>query len=145
MWSAAKCHRRKTQREAAREKRQQDPVLVTDEDMEVVFPHIDHAMESPINSPDPVMHSPPASPISQGELDYTMVLTMAQNAQLGDMYTDNDKIRSVCDGLLRDYQLRDYAIESLTRLVKKAVDFSSGSSIGTQKLGMQGRTGRSVV
>ena len=44
------------------------------------------------------------------------------NAQLGDMYTDNDKIRSVCDGLLRDYRLRDEAIDNLTRLVKKAVD-----------------------
>ena len=81
-------------------------------------------MASPIGSPDPAMHSPPASPISQGELDYSMVLTMVQklNAQLGDMYTDNDKIRSVCDGLLRDYRLRDEAIDNLTRLVKKAVD-----------------------
>ena len=53
-----------------------------------------------------------------------MVLTMVQklNAQLGDMYTDNDKIRSVCDGLPRDYRLRDEAIENLTQLVKKAVD-----------------------
>ena len=65
-----------------------------------------------------------ASPISQGELDYTMVLTMVQklSAQLGDMYTDKDKIRSVCDGLLRDYRLRDEAIENLTPLVKKGAD-----------------------
>ena len=92
--------------------------------MEVVFPHIDPAMKSPINSPDPAMHSPPASPISQGELDYAMVLTMVQrlNAQLGDMYTDNDKITSVCDGLLREYRLRNEAIGNLKRLVKKAVD-----------------------
>ena len=35
---------------------------------------------------------------------------------------DNEKIRSVCDGLLRDYQIRDEAIANLTRLVKEAVD-----------------------
>ena len=66
----------------------------------------------------------PASPISQGELDYTVVLTMVQkiNNQLGDMNVDNDKIRSVCDGLLRDYQPRDEAITNLTRLVKEAVN-----------------------
>ena len=128
MRSAAKRHRRKTQREAARERRQQDPVIATDEDLEVAFPHIDPAMESPIISPDPAMesqmHSPPASPISQGELDYTVALTMVQklNAQLGDMHMDNEKIESICDGLLRDYRLRDEAIDNLTQLVKKAVD-----------------------
>ena len=92
--------------------------------MEVVFPHLDTDMTSPVGSPDPATHSPPASQISQKELDYTMVMTMVQklNAQLGDIYTDNDKIRSVCDGLLRDYPLRDEAIENLTQLVKRAVD-----------------------
>ena len=44
------------------------------------------------------------------------------NDQLGDMHVDNDKIMSVCDGLLRDYQLHDEAITNLTRLVKEAVD-----------------------
>ena len=44
------------------------------------------------------------------------------NAQLGKMHTDNEKIRSVCDGLLRDYRLRDEAIDNLTRLVQKTVD-----------------------
>ena len=113
MRSAAKHHRRKTQREAVRERRQQDPVPATDEDIEVAFPLMQPAMDSQLNSP-------PASPISQGELDYTVVLTMVQkiNDQLGDMH---DKIRSVCDGLLRDYQLRDEAITNLTRLVKEAV------------------------
>ena len=117
MRSAAKRHRRKTQREATRERRQQDPV-VTDEDLEVAFLHMEPAMESPIDSPDLHMQSPPASPISQGEIDYTVVLTMVQklNTQLGDVHMDNDKIRSVCDGLLRDYRLRDEAIENLTRL-----------------------------
>ena len=45
-----------------------------------------------------------------------------QNGQLGDIHMDNEKIRSVCDGLLRDYRLRDEAIANLTRLVKEAVD-----------------------
>ena len=44
------------------------------------------------------------------------------NNHLGDMNVDNEKITSVCDGLLRDYQLRDEAITNLTRLVKEAVD-----------------------
>ena len=68
--------------------------------------------------------SPPASPASQGELDYNVVLTMVQkiNNQLGDMNGDNEKIRSVCDGLLRDYQIRDEAIGYLTRLVKETLD-----------------------
>ena len=67
-----------------------------------------------------IRHRPP---ISQ-EMDYAVVLTMVQklNAQLGNMHMDNDKIRSVCDGLLRDYRLRDEAIDNVTRLVKKAVD-----------------------
>ena len=34
----------------------------------------------------------------------------------------NKKNRSVCDGLLRGYQIRDEAIANLTRLVKEAVD-----------------------
>ena len=38
------------------------------------------------------------------------------------MNVDNEKIRSVCVGLLRDYQIRDEAITNLTRLVKETVD-----------------------
>ena len=118
MRSATKRNRRKSQREAARERRQRDPVPATeDEDLEVTFPHIQPVMESPLSSP-------PASPTSQGELHYCVVLTMVQkiNNQLGDMNVDNAKIRSVCDGLLRDYQIRDEAITDLTRLVRETVD-----------------------
>ena len=88
-----------------------------DEDLEVAFPHIQPVMESPLSSP-------PASPASQGELEYSVVLTMVQkiNNQLGDMNVDNEKIRSVCDGLLPDYQIRDEAITNLTRLVRETVD-----------------------
>ena len=88
-----------------------------DDDLEVAFPHIQPTMESQLSSP-------PASPISQGELDYRVVLTMVQkiNNQLGGMNVDNEKIRSVCDGLLQDYQIRDEAIANRTRLEKETVD-----------------------
>ena len=75
MRSAAKRNRRKSQREAAHERRQRDPEPVTeDEDWEVVFPHIQPVMElqeSPLSSP-------PASPASPGELVYGVVLDMVQ-------------------------------------------------------------------
>ena len=63
---------------------------MTDEDMEIAFPHLNTEMASPTGSPDTATHSPPASPISQGELDYIMVMTMVQklNAQLDDIYTE---------------------------------------------------------
>ena len=75
MRSAAKRNRRKSQREAARERRQRDPE------------HIQPVMElweSPLSSP-------PASPASPGELDYGVVLDMVQkiNNRLGDMNIDN--------------------------------------------------------
>ena len=38
------------------------------------------------------------------------------------MNIDNEKIRSVCHGLLRDYRVRDEAIGNLTRLVKETLD-----------------------
>ena len=49
---------------------------------------------------------------------------MAQkiNNRLGDMNIDNGKIRSVCDGLLRDYRDWDEAIGNLTRLVMETLD-----------------------
>ena len=64
------------------------------------------------------------SPASQGELDYSVVLTMVHriNNRLGDMNIDNEKIRSVCDGLLRENRVRDEAIGNLTRLVKETLD-----------------------
>ena len=66
--------------------------------------------------------SPPISPASPGELDYGVVLDMVQkiNGQLGAFSLDTENIRSVCDGLLRDY--KDQAIGNLTRLVKETLD-----------------------
>ena len=46
-----------------------DPAPVTDEDIEVAFPNMQPAMDSQLSSP-------PASPISQSERDYTVILTM---------------------------------------------------------------------
>ena len=70
MKSAAKKIRKKTQREAARIKRQAAPGPVSeDEDPEV---HFRPVMDCP-DSPPP---SPPASP---GEADYGLVLDMVEN------------------------------------------------------------------
>ena len=43
-------------------------------------------------------------------------------SRLRDMNLDTERIRSVCDGLLRDYRDRDAAIGNLTRLVKETLD-----------------------
>ena len=51
-----------------------------------------------------------------------MVWCQKINSRLGDMNLDTEMIRSVCDGLLRDYRDRDAAIGSLTRLVKETLD-----------------------
>ena len=74
--------------------------------------------------PESPSSSPPISPTSPGELDYGVVLDMVQkiNSRLGDMTMDTERIRSVCDGLLRDYRDRDAAIGNLTRLVKETLD-----------------------
>ena len=72
MRSAVKWNRRKKQREVARERRQWDSVPATEDvDLEVAFPHIQPAMDLQLSSP-------PASPISQGELEYSVLLTMVQ-------------------------------------------------------------------
>ena len=74
--------------------------------------------------PESPSSSHPISPASPGELDYGVVLGMVQeiNSRLGDMNLDTERIRSVCDGLLRDYRDRDEAIGNLTRLVKATLD-----------------------
>ena len=74
--------------------------------------------------PDSPSSSPPVSPASPRELYYGVVLDMVQkiNGQLGAMNLDTEKIRSVCDGLLRDYKDRDTAIGNLTRLVRETLE-----------------------
>ena len=80
MRSAAKRNRRKTQREAARARRQ--------------------------GNPDPVTEDEVRDPASPRELDYGVVLDMVEkiNSQLGTLKLDAENIRSVCNGLLRDYK-----------------------------------------
>ena len=64
MRSAAKKNKKKSQREAARVKRQGAPGAISeDEDPEV---HFRPVMDQPDSSPP----SPPPSPVSQGETDY---------------------------------------------------------------------------
>ena len=72
MRSAAKKIRKNSQREAARVKRQGAPEPVSeDEDPEV---HFRLVMDCPESTP----LSPPASPVSQGETDYGLVLDTVQ-------------------------------------------------------------------
>ena len=123
MRSAAKRNRRKSQQEAAREKRQGDPVFEAEES-EIVFT----TTESPTDPPSPVPRSPPASPSVSVDLQYEDVLEMVQmlNKELGLINLDNVKIRTVCNQLLQDNQARDRAISDLTGLVKRSLDSPSG-------------------
>ena len=63
-------------------------------------------------------------PTSPGELEYGMMLDMVQkiNNRLGEMNLDTERIRSVCDGLLKDYRDCDEAIGNLTKLVRETLD-----------------------
>ena len=96
MKSSTRRSRRKTQREAAREKRQRDPVSDGEvEESEIVF----RVTESPTDPPSPVPRSPPASPSASADLRYEDVLDMVL---INLVNLDNDKIRSVCNQLLKD-------------------------------------------
>ena len=123
MRSAAKRNHRKSQREAALEKRQGDPVFEAEES-EIVF----KTTESPTDPPSPVPRSPPASPTVSANLQYKDVLDMVQrlNEELGLINLDSVKIRTVCNQLLQDNQARDRAIRDLTGLVKRSLDSLSG-------------------
>ena len=121
MRSSTKRNRRKTQREAAREKRQGDPVFGNEEEeSEIVF----RSTESPTDHPSPVPQSPPGSPGGSADLQYEDVLDMVQrlNKELGLITLDNDKIRTVCSQLLKDNQARDRAIGDLIGLVERSLD-----------------------
>ena len=73
MKSAAKKSKRKSQREAARVKRQGVPDPVSEDDDPEV--HFRPVMEQPDSTPP----TPPPSPVSQGEMDYGVVLDMVQH------------------------------------------------------------------
>ena len=80
--------------------------------------------ESPTDHPSPVHRSPPGSPSGSADLQYEDVLDMVQrlHKELGLITLDNDKIRTVCNQLLKDNQARDWAIGDLTGLVQGSLD-----------------------
>ena len=68
--------------------------------------------------------SPPASPTSQGEADYGLVLDMVENLKdkLSALNLDNDNIRAACDALRQQCRDQGVAFGDLTRLVKESLD-----------------------
>ena len=121
MRSSTKRNRRKTQREAAREKRQGDPVFGNEtEESEIVL----RSTESLTDHLSTVPQSPPGSPSGSADVQYEDVLDMVQrlHKELGLITLDNDKIRTVCNQLLKDNQARDRAIGDLTGLVERSLD-----------------------
>ena len=105
MKSVTKRNRRKSQREAARLKRQGVPgPTLDDEEMEVHF-------NQSVDAPDPPPASPLHSPMNQedttqGGTDYAVVLDMVQNLRdkLCALNLDNANIRAACDALRRQCQ-----------------------------------------
>ena len=118
MRSSSKRNKRKTEREAAREKRQTDPEF--GEEAEIIFRNT----ESPMDHSSPVPRSPPGSPSGSADLQYEDVLEMVQRfrKELGLITLDYDKIRTVCSQLLKDNQARDRAIGDLNGLVQRSLD-----------------------
>ena len=110
--------KRKTQREAARGKRQMYPEFSgEEEDTEIVF----HPSGPAADPSPPAPLSPPDSPDSSAEIQCGVALDMVQkiNSQLGLITLDNDKIRTVCEKLLQDNKDRD---RDLTGVVKRSLD-----------------------
>ena len=77
-----------------------------------------------MDCPDSPTLSPPASPVSQGEADYGLVLDMAKKLKdkLSALNLDNDNIRAACDALRQQCQDQGVAFGDLTRLVKESLD-----------------------
>ena len=123
MKSVTKRNRRKSQREAARLKRQGVPgPTLDDEEMEVHF-------SQTMDTPDPPLASPPHSPTNQeettqGETDYAVVLDMVQNLRdkLCALNLDNANIRAACDALRRQCQDQGVAFGDLSQLVKQSLE-----------------------
>ena len=109
-----------TTRRCTRKKAEGSGIRCEEEETEIVF----RSSAPPTDPPTPVPLSPPDSPNTSAELQYKVVLDMVQkiNSELGLINLDNDKIKSVCDQLLKDNKARDRAIGDLTGLVKKCLD-----------------------
>ena len=77
-----------------------------------------------MDCPESTPLSPPASPVSQGETDYGLVLDMVQKlkGQLNTLNLDNDIIRAARDALRQQCRDQGVAFGDLTRLVKESLD-----------------------
>ena len=135
MKSVNKRNRRKSQREAARLKRQGVPGPTSnDEDVEV---HFKQAM----NTPDSPPASSPPSPTSQDETDYAIVLDMVQNLRdkLSALNLDNEYIRAACDALRRQCQDQGVAFCDLSKLVKQSLE-ADNLNLWEDHIPLSGRT-----
>ena len=123
MRSVAKKNKRKSQREAARLKRQAepDPAMEEDEEMEVHFNQPENTPDTPrvscSNTPDP-------EDTIQGETDYAVMLEMVQNLRdkLAALNLDNTNIRAACDALRRQCHSQGVAFGDLSRLVRQSLE-----------------------
>ena len=123
MKSVTKRNRRKSQREAARLKRQAepDPAMEEDEEMEVHFNQPENTPVTPrvsrSNTPDPEDNI-------QEDTDYAVVLEMVKNLRdkLAALNLDNTNIRAACDALRRQCHSQGVAFGDLSRLVRQSLE-----------------------
>ena len=119
MKSVTKRNRRKSQREAARVKRQTEPEPTMDEDEELEV-HFDQ----PENTPDSPRATPDPEDTIQGEADYAVVLELVNNLRdkLAALNLDNANIRAACDALRRQCHSQGVAFGDLSQLVRQSLE-----------------------
>ena len=121
MKSATKRSRRKSQREAARQKRQTEPEPSMDEEEE-----LEVHFGQPVITPDSPRVSPTPDPEDtvQGEADYAVVLELVNNLRdkLAALNLDNANIRAACDALRRQCHSQGVAFGDLSQLVRQSLE-----------------------
>ena len=119
MKSVTKRNKRKSQREAARLKRQAvpDPAMEEDEEVEIHFTTPDTPRVSRANTPDP-------EDTIQGETDYAVVIELVNNLRdkLAALNLDNTNIRAACDALRRQCHSQGVAFGDLSKLVRQSLE-----------------------
>ena len=123
MKSVTKRNRRKSQREAARLKRQAvpDPAMEEDEEVEIHFNQAENTPDTPrvsrSNTPDP-------EDTIQGETDYAVVIELVNNLRdkLAALNLDNTNIRAACDALRRQCHSQGVAFGDLSKLVRQSLE-----------------------
>ena len=121
MKSATKRNRRKSQREATRQKRQTEPEPSMDEEEELEV----HFCQPMINPDSPrVSPQPDPEDTIQGEADYATVLVLVNNLRdkLAALNLDNDNIRVACDALRRQCHIQGVAFGDLSQLVRQSLE-----------------------